>query len=219
LRDSALTEDSFPNHACSRQVLVLRHGLTEWNAAGRWQGWADIPLTDVGRSQARVAAERLQDSGVHFYRVVFSDLERAAETATLIADLLGINERVPDAGWRERDIGHWSGLLTYEIEARWPGQLDAWRDGMLERVPGGELEDELQARILESLHVVLADPRPALVVTHGGVIRTLDRVFGVEPRPVPNVGGRWFGTSTTGAVLPGSDVDLLSGPRPNSVVL
>ena len=200
-------------------VLVIRHGITGWNAAGRWQGWADIPLTDVGRAQAIAAAERLRDDGVRFARTVFSDLIRAAETANLMADILGVDERIPDPRLRERDIGEWSGLLTAEIESQWPGQLAAWRDGRTERVPGGELESVLRARICSAIEDVAADPRNTLVVTHGGVIRTLDRCYGAEPEPVANLGGRWFGRDQQRRGAPGDRVDLLDGPRPTSVVL
>src|SRR3954465_11358953 len=112
------------------RVLLLRHGQSEWNAAGRWQGWADIALTERGEDQAREAGARLAERDLHrFHAVACSDLMRARRTAALLADALGLHhievEVEPDL--REFDVGEWSGLTRPEIEARWPGQLDRWR--------------------------------------------------------------------------------------------
>ena len=103
------------------RVLLVRHGQSEWNAAGRWQGQADPPLTDLGRHQALHAARNL---GV-VDAVVASDLQRASETALIIAEALGVGPVVLEPGLRERDAGEWSGLTRAEIERDWPGYLDS----------------------------------------------------------------------------------------------
>ena len=87
------------------RVLLVRHGQSEWNADGRWQGQADPPLTDLGRHQALHAARNL---GV-VDAIVASDLQRASETALIIAGELGVGPLVLEPDLRERDAGEWSG--------------------------------------------------------------------------------------------------------------
>ena len=94
-------------------VLIARHGQSEWNALGRWQGQADPPLSTLGRLQAAHAATRLSDIDV----IVASDLERASDTARIIADALGVDEVVIDADFRERHAGEWQGLTKDDIDA------------------------------------------------------------------------------------------------------
>src|SRR3989442_14475718 len=101
------------------RVLLVRHGQSEWNAQGRWQGQADPPLSDLGRAQARAAARSLGSVDA----VYASDLQRAAETAVIIAEQLGIGPVILDADLRERDAGDWSGLTREEIHERYPGYL------------------------------------------------------------------------------------------------
>ena len=103
------------------RVLLIRHGQSEWNADGRWQGQADPPLTDLGRHQALHAARNLGTVDA----IVASDLQRASETALIIAEALGVGPVVLEPGLRERDAGEWSGLTRAEIERDWPGYLDA----------------------------------------------------------------------------------------------
>src|SRR3954464_6700209 len=88
------------------RVLLVRHGQSEWNAVGRWQGQADPPLSDLGRAQARAAARSLGSLDA----VYASDLQRATETALIIAEQIGIGPVILDPDLRERDAGQWSGL-------------------------------------------------------------------------------------------------------------
>src|SRR5947199_1696320 len=109
------------------RLLLLRHGQSEWNAAGRWQGQADIPLTARGERRAEEAVRRLADLGGNPFRaVVASDLRRTVRTAEIMAATLGVTTLELDVGLREFDVGEWSGLTRPEIEDRWPGQLDKW---------------------------------------------------------------------------------------------
>jgi len=201
-----------------RRLLLLRHGQSAWNAAGRWQGWADPPLSELGRRQAAAAVTRLRDHG--FDAVVSSDLMRARESADVLAAGLGLAAPEVDADLRERDIGAWTGCTTAEILERWPGQLEAWRDGKLTAPPGGESHARLVERVTRAVERLAATDTAGsdrasavLVVTHGGVIRTLERHLGVEPVTAANFGGRWI--ETEGEVLrPGPSVALSDGdPR------
>ena len=99
---------------------MLRHGQSEWNAAGRWQGQADIELTDLGYEQARRAVDKLGT----FDAIASSDLRRARMTATIIAEGLGAGLLPADERLRETHVGEWQGLTHAEIERDWPGFLD-----------------------------------------------------------------------------------------------
>jgi glucosyl-3-phosphoglycerate phosphatase len=114
-------------------LLLVRHGQSTWNAIHRWAGQADPPLSEEGRRQARQLARRLRS--FPFGVVVSSDLSRAAETATVVAEGLGLAAPTSDARLRERHC-IWSGLTSDEIEELHPGQLDAWRSGELRDLPG-----------------------------------------------------------------------------------
>ena len=197
-------------------VLAIRHGLTQWNADSRWQGWADVPLSDTGLAQADEAALALARlvgprAPVH---IVASDLQRARHTAERLAAALGVDQVEIRSDLRERDVGDWSGLTTDQIEARWPGLLDRWRVGAMQTTPSGEHEDVLRRRITgaidELARKAAAEDAIVVAVTHGGVIRTLDRLYGAVPQPVANVAGRWFHWTGDEVEL-GTTVELL-GP-------
>jgi probable phosphoglycerate mutase len=164
------------------RVLLVRHGQSTWNADGRWQGRADPPLSDLGRRQAEVAVDAVRTLG--FARVVASPLARAHETATIIGTALGLTVET-DPRLQERDAGEWTGRTRTEIEAGWPGYLE---DGT--RPPGFETDDILHDRALAAVREVGAVAHePVLVVSHGGLIRVVERALGSEPHAVPNLGG------------------------------
>ncbi len=166
-------------------VLLVRHGESEWNATGRWQGQApeDPGLTPRGRAQARAAVEALGDVDA----VVASDLRRAAETAEILAVGLGVGPVVLDAGLRERDAGEWTGLTRAEIEQRWPGAL-----GRREQPAGFETDDELAARGIPAVLRAAAHGPAVVVVTHGGLIGAVERACGADHERIPNLGARAF---------------------------
>ena len=194
-------------------VLVIRHGQSEWNAAGRWQGWADIELTELGEAQARHAGIRLSSLGFSFSGVVASDLRRAQRTAHLIAGELGIDpshvETEPDL--REFNVGDWSGLTRPEIEERWPGQLDEWWKGALTRTPGGENRQHFVDRVAAAVSRLTRWPGDVLVVSHGGVVGALQlATLGDGDRPrITNLSGRWFEAGLGGELRAGDLVYLL----------
>jgi broad specificity phosphatase PhoE len=178
-----------------RRILIVRHGESEWNREGRWQGWEDIPLTAAGEAQARDRGAELHAVAHRFAAIHTSDLVRAARTAELLAEALGAPLPCPERGLRERFGGEWQGLTGKEIDRRWPGVWAAWRRGDLSAPPGGETESE----VLDRVHAALAridatNPTgPILVVTHGGVLRLLSHQAGVPVTElISNLGGRWF---------------------------
>ena len=168
-------------------VLVLaRHGETDWNAIGRWQGHADPPLNDTGRGQAAVLAARLADAGID--AIVSSDLARAVETATIVGAALGL-EVARDRALREIDVGSWSGLTRAEVAARFPEGYARWQAGEIGH--DGETREQLTERVVAALHGVAAANRgrKVLVVTHGGSIRAARRHATEAPGDaVPNCG-------------------------------
>jgi broad specificity phosphatase PhoE len=160
--------------AGSNEVLLVRHGETDDNAAHRFQGRSDTPLNDRGREQSRALACSLASEGL---RALYSSpLARARETAQIVGARLDL-EPVYDDRLMEADVGAWQGRLSADIDADHPGALAAWRavePGF--RFPGGESVEELAARAAAALAEIGAGPLPALVVTHGGTIRALDGV-------------------------------------------
>ncbi len=178
------------------RILLVRHGQSTWNAAGRWQGRADPPLSPLGERQAGSAATAATVNAVT--DVWASPLERARRTAEVVAEALGnpsvrIEERLV-----ERDAGEWTGLTRDEIEAGWPGYLADRR-----RPPAFEADDELTSRALEVLHEIAAHAAGAtvLAVSHSGLIRSIEHALGAESPPVPNLGGRELVGSSGGLVL------------------
>ena len=170
------------------RLLLLRHGQSTWNATRRWQGWADPPLSELGEAQAREAARRLEGAGLDL--VVTSDLVRARRTGEIVAEHLALASEI-EAGLRERDAGDWSGLRPDEIEARWPGAIDAFRRGEIARIPGGE--GDILPRVLPALARLAARAMDALVVvTHGGVIASVEQALGGAPSRPGNLAGRWL---------------------------
>ena len=165
-------------------------------------------MTDEGRRQSKVAGGALGT----FDAVVASPLLRAAETATIIAELLGIGPVLTDPDLVERDAGEWQGLTRSQIQEGWPGFLDDGR-----RPPGYELGDAMLTRtlsVLERISERMGDG-DVLVVSHGGVVYALEEACGEPWRRLPNLGARWFEVSG-GDLSAGPRVDLVpDGTVPN----
>jgi probable phosphoglycerate mutase len=182
----------FPDRVARRLIYLVRHGETDWNAAGRWQGHTDIPLNATGRVQADAVAEAL--SGAGLAGVVASDLSRARETANIIAARLSIGVAYLDADLRERTFGCFEGLTRMECERL---HAEAWRAWLAERraPPGGEAPETLTARVVAGVaraaEQVARSDAPALIVTHGGSMRAiLTAATGEVPGPIKN-GAVW----------------------------
>jgi len=198
-----------PDVAASTRMLLVRHGQSEWNATGRWQGQADPPLTDLGRLQAREAARALGTVDA----VWASDLQRAMETATIIAGELGVGPVVLDPDLRERDAGEFSGLTRAEIAARFPGYLDDHR-----RPPGWEADEALVERAVRALRRIAVEVPggDVLVVTHGGLVYALGAHLGEEFARLANTEGRWLDVGPGHIMRLGERV-LLSAPEDTTV--
>ncbi len=189
------------------RLLVVRHGESTWNAEGRWQGQADPPLSVRGCEQAAAAAERLEDVGLAM--AASSDLARASATARILADCLGIPLVGAHVALRERRAGPWQGLTRAQIEEGWPGFLV---DG--HRPAGYEVDTPVAARAREALMALaLRTSGAVLVVTHGGLLRALERAHGIDGPRIPNLGGRWWsvagGPAEVRQLVPGGSVRLL----------
>jgi broad specificity phosphatase PhoE len=154
-------------------LLLARHGETDWNRDGRWQGQTDTPLNERGREQARALAAEVAGNGIA--AVYASDLARARETAAIVADRLRVPLHV-DSRLRELHFGGWEGLTTPEIEERYPNEIARWRaDDGSNAFAGGEAYTEMGERVVAALkEIVAAHPsEDVLVVLHGGPIRGL----------------------------------------------
>jgi 2,3-bisphosphoglycerate-dependent phosphoglycerate mutase len=155
-------------------LLLARHGQTDDNLAGDvFQGFRDTPLNATGRQQAHVLAEKVAES--HPIRTIWaSDLSRAAETARIVGDRVGLTPRL-DPRLREGNRGLWEGRRFAEVEAEQPELYADWlRAGPDFRFPDGETLLEQQTRVLAALADLRASgPLPALAVCHRGSIRVV----------------------------------------------
>lgn len=154
-------------------VLLVRHGETAWNRAGRYQGCRDIPLSAAGLGQARGLARALAWRRVD--AVYTSPLRRAVETAAAVAGRCRCPLRV-EPGLREICHGAWEGLTVAEVAARFPGSLTRWRRRpAAARMPRGESLGEVAARVGRALGWIAARHAggTVCVVTHGVVARVI----------------------------------------------
>lgn len=155
-------------------LYLVRHGETDWNRARRIQGLTDIPLNAVGREQARATGRLLARRRWH--GVVSSPLARAAETARIISSELNLPEPDLLPELVERNYGEAEGLTGQELQERFPEDAE---------VSGREPRSAVAARAIPAL-VDLAERHPGksfIVVSHGGVIRTVLKAIGPATGP------------------------------------
>ncbi len=184
------------------EVLALRHGQSEWNAEGRWQGQADPPLTSLGEQQAHFAAQQLLEGGEVFDTVASSDLQRARRTAEIIAEVVGDGVVALRTELRERSAGLWQGMTRLEIEARWPNAIaeQRWPEGW-------EEEESVISRAVPAVQEFARTSDRLLVIAHAGLIRALDRASNAPSVSTPgHLSGRWYRLEE--GLLPGKEVSL-----------
>ena len=173
-------------------ILLVRHGQTEWNLVGRYQGWGDSALTPLGVAQAQAIGRRLRDiPEARKAAIVASPLGRARRSAELIREQLGADAPIAfDARLREISLGSWDGLDRAEIAALAPGIFSgSGRHEWYFRTPSGETYEAFAGRIASWLGE--AEGRTVIVVAHGIVTRVLRGLYAGLPRamalrlPVP----------------------------------
>lgn len=164
------------------EIVLVRHGETEWSRTGQHTGVTDIPLTPAGRHQAELLGARLQ--AWRFVRVLSSPLQRALESCRL-AGLGEAVEVVPSLS--EWDYGRYEGRTTADIRGEWPG-WSLWRHG----APGGEQPDEVGTRVDPIVAELRESPGDVAVFAHGHILRVLTaRWLGLAPGE-----GRLFALAT-----------------------
>jgi len=154
------------------QLILARHGETDWNRENRFQGRADPPLNALGRRQSEELADAL--SGESLARVYTSPLGRASQTAKIVAARLGLDVE-PVEPLAEIDVGAWSGLTRDEVAVRFPDEYARWLERSPHGFENGETYEQLAARVVPAIHE-LAKRHPwetLLVVTHGGPSRVM----------------------------------------------
>jgi broad specificity phosphatase PhoE len=162
------------------KLLLVRHGESLGNLKRQWQGWMDVPLTELGQDQARRLTERLfqwsMENSVPIAAVYSSTLARAFQTASILAE----RWRVPlvlDSRLRERDIGVLQGLTWSDVEQRHPDVAqDIRQRWTVPALPDGETTDQLTERVGRAIDEIVVrtngtrDGQAVVVVSHGGSI-------------------------------------------------
>jgi probable phosphoglycerate mutase len=176
------------------ELILLRHGETDWNRELRFQGHVDVALNAIGLEQARRLAARLAGETAH--ALYASDLLRAQQTAQPVALQLGLTS-VTDPALREQCFGQVDGMKVDDIKARHPQAWEGWlRFHEDFCMPEGESTRQFHARVMDAVQRLVAAHRDAtlVVVTHGGVLDMIYRtarslgLSGPRQSEIPNAG-------------------------------
>jgi len=155
------------------KVIFIRHGQTEWNVTGRYQGQSDVKLTEEGKTQAEKLADNFPVAKVD--AIYASDLCRAMVTAETIANKFGLKVQAEPA-FRELSFGDWEGLTYQQIVDKWEEAMANFlqHPDILE-IPGGESFPAVQQRAMKRLNELIEkhDGQTIVVVAHGAVLRTM----------------------------------------------
>ena len=162
--------------ATDARLILVRHGVTDWNREGRWQGRLDPPLSQDGHREARLLAARAaSDPELRSARIMSSTLGRAAQTAEAIGAALGVAVE-PEPRLMEIGAGEWEGRTHAELEATDAERYRAWRSQASDvRPPGGEALEDAVGRVRDVLAEVARGPGPwpIVLVSHGGILRVI----------------------------------------------
>ncbi len=155
------------------RIVFIRHGQTEWNVIGKYQGQTDVALSSEGVEQANMLAEHFPLE--HLDAVYASDLKRAMVTANCVAKHFGL-EVQPETAFRELNFGDWEGLTYEEIVSQWPEAMENFLehpDRLL--IPNGESFGDLQKRAMHRVREIVAQEsgKTVAVVAHGAILRTI----------------------------------------------
>ena len=167
-------------------LFLIRHGETDWNLAGRFQGRSDVPMNDTGFEQARLAGERLSQMVrlcvAERIDIVSSPLLRARQTAGEIYRAIdrGEDEIKVSEALGEISLGEWEGMTTHEVKSAFPAlrrarKQDQWNFAP----PGGESYADRTPEIGEFLAAI---DRPSVLVCHAGVIKICLYLLGATDR-------------------------------------
>jgi 2,3-bisphosphoglycerate-dependent phosphoglycerate mutase len=176
------------------ELILVRHGETDWNRELRFQGHVDVGLNAIGLEQARRLARRLAAERAH--RLYVSDLLRARQTAHPVAEQLRLST-VSEPALREQSFGVVDGMRVDDIKAQHPQAWEGWLRFQEDYgMPGGETTRQFHARVLDAVNRLAAEHRgeTLVVVTHGGVLDMIYRTArslglnGPRQSDIPNAG-------------------------------
>ncbi|WP_040161274.1 histidine phosphatase family protein [Nigerium massiliense] len=174
------------------RLVLVRHGQTEWNLTGRFQGQADIELNETGRGQARAMAPFV--AALEPAALYSSDLKRALVTAETIADATGLDVR-PDAQLQEINVGTWAGRYSKDVRAELPWFEEKLRTGQdFRRSDTGETGAELGDRVGAALADIAGrhPEQTVVIVGHGMALRYgLARLLGWDEQVLLGLTGLW----------------------------
>ncbi|WP_196594039.1 alpha-ribazole phosphatase [Pectinatus sottacetonis] len=155
------------------KIILIRHGRTNWNIEGRFQGQSDIALIPEGIAQAKKLAENFPLTKLD--AVYCSDLKRTRCTAEIIAKKFNL-PLTPTKNLREMNFGQWEGMLFEDINKKWPNVIKNFFDDPLSvNIPEGESFPEVQHRAMQSLKKIIAanNGKNVAIIAHGGVNRAI----------------------------------------------
>ncbi|WP_188551195.1 histidine phosphatase family protein [Sediminivirga luteola] len=171
-----MTEEPIVPSLGPLRLVLWRHGQTDYNVSGRFQGQSDSVLTATGQAQAAAAAAAIRAQlRLEHARIASSDLVRARDTAAALAGLLGVDVEA-DADLRELSYGDWEGLTRADVARRWPEDFAAWEAGDDDASHGGESREASGRRVAAAIRRHARQARDEgtgalVVVAHAGVLR------------------------------------------------
>jgi 2,3-bisphosphoglycerate-dependent phosphoglycerate mutase len=206
------------------ELILLRHGETDWNRELRFQGHVDVSLNAIGLEQAQRLAGRLAGETAH--QVYASDLLRARQTAEPVSRQLGL-AAVTDSALREQSFGQVDGMRVDDIKAQHPQAWEGWLQFHEDYcMPEGETTRQFHTRVMDAVRrIVAAHPGQTLVVvTHGGVLDMIYRtarslgLSGPRQSEIPNAGLNRVRVHENGIdILAWADVQHLADLPPQPV--